>query len=166
VEYAGPSTFGQWTPAGSGTVNVNNGVLASWDTSSLLPGPYTLRLTALDQARRYCHLEFAHHSVFLVNVLVTGCPATPDTDGDGIGDTCDNCPNVHNPGQLDTDRDGAGDACDDDDDNDCYPDVVETSWGSDPLFPDLLVGDVDCSGTVSITDLIKVRGNFGAHLGP
>jgi hypothetical protein len=37
-----------------------------------------------------------------------------DSDGDGIGDLCDNCPDVYNPGQEDSDGDGVGDACDDD----------------------------------------------------
>jgi subtilisin family serine protease len=36
-----------------------------------------------------------------------------DTDGDGVADGADNCPNAANPGQLDTDGDGQGDACDD-----------------------------------------------------
>jgi len=44
------------------------------------------------------------------------CPNTPnpdqaDTDGDGIGDLCDNCPNTYNPDQADSDGDGIGDAC-------------------------------------------------------
>jgi hypothetical protein len=34
-----------------------------------------------------------------------------DTDGDGVPDTVDNCPNDPNPGQEDTDGDGSGDAC-------------------------------------------------------
>ena len=41
-----------------------------------------------------------------------------DTDGDGIGDACDNCVNVPNEDQIDTDGDGQGDECDNDDDND------------------------------------------------
>lgn len=36
----------------------------------------------------------------------------PDTDGDGIVDTCDNCPFDSNPNQADADNDGAGDVCD------------------------------------------------------
>ena len=35
-----------------------------------------------------------------------------DTDADGLGDACDNCPTVSNPGQADADGDGDGDVCD------------------------------------------------------
>ena len=42
----------------------------------------------------------------------------PDTDNDGIPDAQDNCPAAPNPSQLDTDGDGLGDVCDDDDDGD------------------------------------------------
>jgi hypothetical protein len=36
---------------------------------------------------------------------------SPDTDGDGIVDACDNCPNNANADQADADSDGMGDAC-------------------------------------------------------
>ena len=36
----------------------------------------------------------------------------PDTDGDGIFDSVDNCRNTSNEDQSDADRDGVGDACD------------------------------------------------------
>jgi len=38
----------------------------------------------------------------------------PDTDGDGIPDSVDNCPFVPNPDQRDTNNNGVGDACDPD----------------------------------------------------
>jgi hypothetical protein len=40
------------------------------------------------------------------------CEPTPDSDGDGIPDSLDNCPAVANPDQADSDGDGLGDLCD------------------------------------------------------
>ena len=60
----------------------------------------------------------------------------PDSDGDGVPDTTDNCPDDDNPGQTDTDQDGQGDACDSDDDDDGLTDDEELAIGTDPLDPD------------------------------
>jgi hypothetical protein len=72
--------------------------------------------------------------------------AVANGDGDGIPDYRDNFPDVFNPDQLDTDGDGLGDACDDDDDNDGIGDLLDNC----PLVsnPDQLDTDGDGIGDV------------------
>ena len=75
---------------------------------------------------------FADHDGDTIDDAIDNCPELAnedqaDTDGDGVGDACndaddtdgdeysnllDNCPDDANPGQEDTDMDSIGDACD------------------------------------------------------
>jgi len=49
----------------------------------------------------------------LVLMLAVGGARAADSDGDGVPDDRDNCPDVANPTQLDSDGDGIGNPCDD-----------------------------------------------------
>lgn len=60
-----------------------------------------------------------------------------DTDGDGVPNVLDNCPEDYNKDQLNTDGDLWGDVCDDDDDNDGLTDEFEKDFaGTNPLLVD------------------------------
>lgn len=79
----------------------------------------------------YLDLMTGFHSGFITNPVTYFHGKAPDSDGDGISDSLDNCPTTPNPAevkldrnnpvQLDTDGDGVGDACDDDLDGDSVP---------------------------------------------
>ena len=64
----------------------------------------------------------------LQNTAILDCPVSADADGDGVADSDDNCPNTPNPDQLDSDGNGVGDACDDSD-GDGVPDLVDNCRG-------------------------------------
>jgi hypothetical protein len=88
-------------------------------------------------------------------VQVPVCVSDPDTDGDGVRDSVDNCRVTPNPGQENYDLDAQGDACDDDDDND----GVNDGGDNCPLTANPLQRDDDqdgigdaCDGTFDSSD--------------
>lgn len=62
-------------------------------------------------------------ALFFLNCDNSG--GNTDSDGDGVVDVNDNCPDDYNPEQIDSDNDGAGDLCDVDLDNDGVDDSVD-----------------------------------------
>jgi len=77
-----------------------------------------------------------------ITFCYTPVPPT-DTDGDGVPDTEDNCPDVPNEDQLDTDGDGIGDACEE---------AVPA-----PEFPSLALPAALIIGTIGMVYVIKTR---------
>jgi len=89
-------------------------------------------------------------SALLLSSLIacgSGSSDDADTDGDGILDTVDNCPNISNPDQLDLDGDGIGDACDDKD-GDGVLDVNDNC----PLIANTNQEDIDGDGLGDVCD--------------
>jgi hypothetical protein len=84
--------------------------------------------------------------------IVRADPIDLDTDGDGIPNHKDNCPNTFNPGQEDNDkneqRDKQGDPCDPDDDNDGVLDVNDNC----PLVANPGQEDLDGDGLGNACD--------------
>jgi serine protease len=83
-----------------------------------------LRDTALDRGAAGYDTVYGHGLIQIRDAL-NSCGLNPDSDGDTVPDTADNCPSDYNPDQTDTDGDGTGDACDDDDDDDTVPDTAD-----------------------------------------
>ncbi len=61
----------------------------------------------------------------LVSDPPVGYSENIDSDGDGVPESSDNCPDTPNTDQADIDSDGLGDACDEDDDNDSVIDLED-----------------------------------------
>ena len=88
-----------------------------------------------------------------------------DRDEDGVLDGLDNCPDVANADQLDTDGDHIGNVCDDDIDNDGLPNAVETNtgvWnGPNDRGTSPVLADTDGDGLPD-----GVETNTGIYVGP
>jgi hypothetical protein len=78
-------------------------------------------------------------------------PIGTDSDGDGVSDDQDNCPNISNQDQTNHDTDNMGDVCDDDDDNDGMPDAWENQYGFNPFVNDAS-GDADNDGYANLDE--------------
>jgi probable HAF family extracellular repeat protein len=77
-----------------------------------LPGTYQSVVMAVSNGRFVAGFSVPSELSFEPVPVIWDLNGVPDSDGDGIDDSADNCPNVSNATQSDLDDDGAGDACD------------------------------------------------------
>ncbi len=78
-----------WQTLASGNTSVIGGLLGIWDTSTLPPCAYTLRLLVTDAAAVNCNAAITHQSEDLASVIVDANPCPGDVDGDGDVDVTD-----------------------------------------------------------------------------
>ena len=119
-----------------GTTLIAEGEMAK---VSLIVGEHEIRLLVTD------HNGAISEDRLFVNVLEN----TIDTDGDGVSNCIDNCPNTYNPDQLDSNGNGIGDACD-------FKKICSSLGNNpDPLLPDVDI--FKFSGTKSETATIRIE---------
>jgi hypothetical protein len=113
--------------------------------------------------------------------MVDGTPASdtatvtvsigPDTDGDGIPDSADNCRLVANASQCDSDGDGFGNHCDADFNNNSFTNsqdyvLFRQQLGQPSVAPVFNAADINCNGFVNSQDYVLFRGLLGNPPGP
>ena len=144
--------------------NATTGQFQSWSTSK------TFVNTGLSCGTSYTYGAWSQNGDSVNGAeVVLGSASTlacPDTDGDGIQDSLDNCTLVANTDQRDTNGDGFGNICDADLNQDLKTDLSDFS-----LFRSVFTtadpdADFDGSGTVNLTDFSLFRVMFGSPPGP
>ena len=124
-----------------------------------LPGLVNNAVAATDwDEDGYLDLLRGFHSGYITNPVTLLHGRAPDSDGDGVSDSVDNCAAVPNTPdmmldkanavQIDTDRDGLGDVCDPDDDADVVVDTADNC----PLTTNEDQSDVDGDARGDVCD--------------
>ncbi len=171
------------TPPSGATVP---GYTTVFDTSGVAQGPFgapgaseAIDISAFDGApEAYVCFRYGgdfdwYAQVDDVAVFADDCNAATDTDGDGVNDDSDNCPETPNASQIDTDGDNIGNACDADifppGGGDCavnFGDLSALKAGFNPVNDP--AADFTGDGFVNFGDLAFMKATFfnGPDPGP
>jgi RHS repeat-associated protein len=90
----------------------------------------------------------------------------PDTDGDGVPDSVDNCSQVANPDQRDTDGDGFGNRCDPDLNNDLLVNFADQAIMKSVFYSNDADADLNGDGLVNFADQAILKSMFYGPPGP
>jgi hypothetical protein len=101
-----------------------------------------------------------------VGVDALAATQPPDTDGDGIQDSLDNCILVPNPTQCDGDNDGYGNHCDADFNNDLIVNGLDIGLFKVGFGTSNVVTDLNCDGITNGLDIGLLKAMFGSPPGP
>ena len=194
---AGSLVAGQWrhfvgTSNANGTRRVYlDGLLVASGTSPSYGEALELLLIGRDPVARWYFtgalddIRIYNRELSAAEVLALYHWPMVDSDGDGVADSTDNCPNIANPTQADCDNDGIGDACEIaagalDRNHDGIPDscqcpaditrnglvdgvdlaIILATWGTNGNQGGVN-SDVNGDGIVNGTDLATVLGAWG-----
>ena len=97
------------TLSGAGSGTASSDVSGNYYFEPIVHGDYTLTPSKAGFVFEPASMNVGIHGH---NALDRNFQAFPDSDGDEIRDTADNCLSTANPSQTDLDSDGWGDACD------------------------------------------------------
>jgi hypothetical protein len=131
-----------------------------------------LETTALDMGAAGFDFDSGHGLIQANQALAA---LTQDADGDGVGDTVDNCTRVANgpddgitagSPQNDTDGDGYGNICDGDLNQDDYVNVVDLGLFKQRFFTADPDADLNGDGIVNVLDLGLFKAMFFKVPGP
>ncbi|MEO8224313.1 MAG: thrombospondin type 3 repeat-containing protein [Gammaproteobacteria bacterium] len=89
-----------------------------------------------------------------------------DADGDGVGDSADNCPNVANADQLDNDLDGRGNVCDNCRNLANNTGIAAQCDSDNDGFGNRCDGDLNNNGSVNAQDTALYRLQLGQLSSP
>ncbi len=144
--------------------NKDGSAWQSWSTSK------TFVQKGLTCGTTYTYGAWSRNGDGDFNQEVTLGPVTtlpcPDTDGDGIQDSLDNCILIPNPTQCDGDSDGYGNHCDADFNNDLITNSLDISPFRAGFGTTNKVTDLNCDGITNSLDISAFRRMFGSPPGP